>query len=642
MKISKDKYAFLILAILFVLFCVLEILSDSVYEGADNISHYNISHYAFQYPYLFLDHWGKPIFTLFSSPFSQFGFKGIIFFNIIVGLFTSFITFKIAKELKYSNSLLVIIFVTFAPYYFMMHLTALTEMLFSLLLIASVYLALKNKFVFSAIILSFIPFVRNEGIVIFPFFFLYFFINKKYKQIPYMLTGTLIYSLIGLWYFKDFFWLVNQLPYSVTSIYGSGSLFHFINNLDLILGKPLVVLLIIGILLMIYNLFKRNKSFEYSNILKAEYLIIFLPFLSYFCLHSFLWWKGMGGSMGLIRVITAVIPLASLICLKGFNLIDTFYINKKYLRSSIFVLVIGIILYMPFEIFKYPIKLSSIQKTIKEASDWLKQSSFAGNKIYYYDPSFPRNLNIDPYDNNKCQIIYEFSTTNIVDDCVLLWDAHFGPLEGKSPLKEIMESKNFKLVNYFSDYRKIDITANDYGVYIFVKTKFNEKNNNYELLKKIEKLNENKFENVIEVNFDFENSNDSRVSDEKYKSGKKSVKLNKENPFSPAFTIKLSELFKEIIPFEIETSVDIYSEYNLNENPVVLIISIENNGNSYFYSAIKANNLIFTDSNWITFNNTKIIKEIKSLNDEIGVYVWNQGKNNVYIDNLKVKIFKNK
>ena len=79
---------------------------------------------------------------------------------------------------------------------------------------------------------------------------------------------------------------------------------------------------------MIYNLFKRNKSFEYSNILKAEYLIIFLPFLSYFCLHSFLWWKGMGGSMGLIRVITAVIPLASLICLKGFNLIDTFYINS--------------------------------------------------------------------------------------------------------------------------------------------------------------------------------------------------------------------------------------------------------------------------------------------------------------------------
>jgi hypothetical protein len=54
--------------------------SDIPADAGDGIMHYYISNASWQNPSLFLDHWGKPLFILLSSPFSQFGFAGIVFF----------------------------------------------------------------------------------------------------------------------------------------------------------------------------------------------------------------------------------------------------------------------------------------------------------------------------------------------------------------------------------------------------------------------------------------------------------------------------------------------------------------------------------------------------------------------------------
>ena len=104
----------------------------------------------------------------------------------------------------------------------------MTEILFSLVLILSFWLFFKEKYCWAAVVLSFLPFVRSEGIVIFPLFAIALFLNKKYLTVPFLAAGSLFYTLVGYPHFRDWLWVIHQTPYSMgQSIYGSGSLFHF-------------------------------------------------------------------------------------------------------------------------------------------------------------------------------------------------------------------------------------------------------------------------------------------------------------------------------------------------------------------------------------------------------------------------------
>ena len=61
-----------ILALLVIGYTILVFLSEGTVGGADDMTHYGYSRYAYQFPYFFLNHWGKPFFTAITSPFAQF------------------------------------------------------------------------------------------------------------------------------------------------------------------------------------------------------------------------------------------------------------------------------------------------------------------------------------------------------------------------------------------------------------------------------------------------------------------------------------------------------------------------------------------------------------------------------------------
>jgi ABC-type cobalt transport system substrate-binding protein len=112
-KLSEKYYIFILLIFLFIIFSVISYLSTGTYGGADDIVHYRFARYSFSHPQFFLNHWAKPVFTLLSSPFAQFGFFGIKIFNLIIGSLTAFLSYKIVKILNYKNAFLVIIFIFF-------------------------------------------------------------------------------------------------------------------------------------------------------------------------------------------------------------------------------------------------------------------------------------------------------------------------------------------------------------------------------------------------------------------------------------------------------------------------------------------------------------------------------------------------
>ncbi|MFU8843935.1 MAG: hypothetical protein ACNA7V_09035 [Bacteroidales bacterium] len=470
---SEKYFVVYMLSGLAVLFGYFALTWEGFEGGADNMAHYRISRYAFNYPHLFLDHWGKPFFTLLSSPFAQFGFTGIRFFNILTGLLAAFFTYLSAKKFEMKNPILAIVFTVFAPIYFILLPTGLTEPLFSLLLILSVYLMLSRRYVLSAIVISFLPLVRTEGLVILPLFFLALITHRKYMTVFLLVSGPLIYSIIGYFYFGDFFWLITHSPYGgAKDIYGSGDFFRFVKSAGKITGIPEAVLIGVGIIGIFKDLVSSGfKSSTQKNL--GFFLLVAAPLLIYLAAHSYVWWKGIGGSLGLIRVMAGIIPLASLLALKGYNTLMTlFKIPGKAVIVVSIALSITIAYYPLFKYHDFP--LNESERTVAEAASWLRDSEHFNYKIYYYHLYFIHYLGIDPFNTSLCQekIPDRNQPSHLIPEgSIIQWDSHFGPNEGRLPLENLINDPNLVLLKTFEPKVPVKTWKGDaFRVHLFIRT----------------------------------------------------------------------------------------------------------------------------------------------------------------------------
>ncbi|MDX9695650.1 MAG: hypothetical protein RBT49_07640 [Bacteroidales bacterium] len=472
----RVRWLIFIFSALFILFGLLVLFSTSAEGGADNYAHFRLARYAFKYPRFFLDHWGKPIFTILSSPFAQFGFKGIQFFNVIAGLLSAFFAYLTVRKLEFNNAWLVIIFTCFAPIYFIIMLSGLTEILFSLILMCSIYLFFDKRIIASSIIVSFIIFSRTEGFMFLILFLVGFIIEKRYKAIPFLLTGFIFFSILGYFVLDDFWWFINQNPYTgAKSIYGSGELTHFIQNTKKINGIPLAILAGFGIISIGIDLTRKSRR---TKQLKLEIILILSGFIIYLAAHSIAWWLGIGGSLGLIRVMAAVIPLAAILSLRGYNLIYDWFKFNQFVQLGLKIVVLIIVIKVPYDIYSLPVKQDGREKALTEAAVWVKQNNLTTQKIYYYDLYFIHQLDINPFDQSIC---FEKVPDNLNPGInmpigsILQWDAHFGPNEGQLPLETLINNPRFKVLNVIKPDEPFKVlNGYNYEIYIFQRTDYNQ------------------------------------------------------------------------------------------------------------------------------------------------------------------------
>jgi len=464
-----------LLLLLLGLFLIILYLSSGNYGESDSLSHYLISRYSFKYPGLFLSHWGKPLFTAISAPFSQLGYNGIKIFNILTGLSAAYCSYLVARKLEIRNAWMVLIVTIFAPVYFIYIYTGLTEPLFSLMLILSVYLFLDQRYLFAVLLISFTPFVRNEGLIFILIYFIALILFKKYKLIPFLAFGTVVYSIIGYFYYKDIFWLINKLPYNPEStIYGSGDFWVYFNRTEIIFGYPLAVLSLLGIIFLFWQIYKQKKLSLRSSIFFELYFLFGMS-LTFFIVHSFLWWKGMMAVYAQERFMACIIPMVAIIGLSGYNWLEEQIlgiVNRKYLQRIIVLTVLGLIIYKPFTLYQVPFKLDNEQLVIKEATDWLKQSTYADDFLFYFAPMVPHFMGIDPFNAERARknlYTIEKPHERIADGAIIIWDGHYGAERGYTLDKLISNEYLTLIVSFIPDEPFVVVGDEEYGVYIFKK-----------------------------------------------------------------------------------------------------------------------------------------------------------------------------
>lgn len=633
--LSSKKIACFLLAACFILFFCLSFFAQSTYDAGDGIRHYLISRYCWKHPDLLLYSWGKPFFTLISTPFSQGGLLGINLFNILCGTASAFLAFKIARKLNLNYAVLAIPFLLFTPCYFPTLNSGLTEPFFGLILIFSIYLMFSERYIPAAVIISFLPFVRTEGILILPLFFIVLIYRKKILLSPFLVFGTFVYSVIGSFYYNDFFWVKNQNPYNGEnkSFYGSGELTHFAANHNFIWGSALGLLFIAGLAAVIFKLFKSIKNKAVSdNKLPEEIILIYGSFIIYFAAHSIMWWKGLANSLGLLRVIAGVVPCSAIICLRGFNLLMIpAFKKKKYIEFAIVCITVVFIISAPFKHEYFPYKLSPEQEVITDASKWFKTSAFEKQKIYYQYPFFSYILDVDPYNREKSDDLWglypsikKWGLNFIPDSTIVFWDAHFGPNESRIPLDIIMSDPNFQLIKTFTPHKEFTCLGGyNFNVNVFMKLKEP---------KELQELSNLFYD--FEENRNFKNS--STLIDKNSFSGKTSVLLDSASEYSAAVKIDLSNVPRNCTLIKFKAKILTVNNQPLN---ALVVFSIDDSsGENRHWDSKSINPITFNHlQNWKTFTAQFYLPiDLMTKSNFLSFYIWNKSRETFYLDDFEI------
>ena len=461
---KKLYYLLLFLYVLAATFTI--IFFNGTGDEGDSITHYLFAKYAFKHQDLFFDHWAKPVFVLLSSPFAQFGFTGIKIFNSLVTLFNLILTYKVSELLKLNNNLLVIIFLMFAPLNFILTFSGLTEPLFALFIILSIYLILIKRNLFASLILSFIPFVRTEGLIILIIFAIYFYINKQRKIIPLLLTGHIIYSITGFFYHNDLLWVFNKIPYANTiSPYGSGNLFHFVEKLTYVIGIPIYILFVAGFVKINLEIYRKKYNIEIT-------FLILIIFLSFFIAHSIFWYLGIFNSMGLQRVLLSVMPIIAIISLYGFNFITEIFSRYPQINKYIKIVIILYVIIFPFTSnpaainWNRDMKLSKTQQLAIETIRKININLNNKQRIIISLPYISEILNMDYFDNNKIQDLNSYNLKKLQKDDIVIWVNWYAEIECK--IKKTDLKKINRLENIFNIHASDKGKEIEFAVYKFL------------------------------------------------------------------------------------------------------------------------------------------------------------------------------
>lgn len=419
-------------------------------DEGDSITHYLIAKYALVTPANFFDHWGKPLFVLFSTLFAQAGFVGIKVFNVCSTVAAMVLACLTAQRLGMERVWLLPFLLFFSPMYTVLTLSGLTEPFSAAVLMAGIYGIVAGRVAWGVVILSFLPFVRSEGLIILGVTSLYLLYIRGWRYLPLLLVGHVVYAVAGYAHYGTLWWVLSKIPYRTLSSehYGSGDLLYFVDRFKFVSGYLVERLLVLGWLWAIWvcgRWLLRHRT-EACAMSAAELLLVYGMFGCFFVAHTLFWYLGIFGSAGMLRVMVTVIPLVGLIALRGANVVLSVLPTRvQQVAQWLIVVAIALVPFSPLEGgWKYShFDLKVDQRLQTELAQYVRQQypNYQQYRYYYEAPflSVPLNHNFNlnvhdeqaPFAAGTRQRIRAINTTDTLPKPTLvIWDDWYAVVEG--------------------------------------------------------------------------------------------------------------------------------------------------------------------------------------------------------------------
>ncbi len=436
--------------LLYLLYAVLATTVLIAFEGTggegDTIYHYLYAQYAPQHPELFFDHWAKPLYVLIACPFAQLGFIGVKILNVILVLSTLHLTHLTAKHWNLSPSWLTVLLLIFSPLYFILTFSGLTEPMFAFFLILATFLWLKKRWFWSLLIISFLPYVRSEGLFFIAIFGVTAITRGKWKLLPTLVFGSIIYGLAGIPIHHDFLWVFSKVPYAkMSSTYGQGTAFHFVEQLLYVIGIPFYILFWLGGVHWIWKALRGKIHIEQTFIIYGGVVVFILA-------HSVFWYWGIFNSMGLKRVLIAIIPYLSLIALFGYHFALQLWPRRRWIKTVFSSLAIAYIVVFPFTSnpasVDIPVDLECTPKqkiAQKIAATISKQHP--NKRIVTADVYFCEIMEIDCFDTEEKVTLRQDLLDELTPNDIVIWENWFAVIEQGISNELLNQHPNLQLID---------------------------------------------------------------------------------------------------------------------------------------------------------------------------------------------------
>lgn len=470
-------FAFTTVAILLVF---LLIQSQGIEGGQDSWQHFLISKYAIKYPELLLDQWNKPVFTWCTLFVCQVGMQAMIIFNICCSLLSGLLISLALEKNRVKNAWLALPFLAFCPIMFGNTISCLTEPLNVLLLSLVFYLWFCQHFKTSVALASILPFVRTEGFVICGAIFIIILYKKEYKLLFWLLIGSVIMNIAGFAVTGKPLWIITENPYLKFEQEGqfdpgTGELLYYVKQARALFGLPLLVLILLAHGIAIIQFLKKNRSPKYPNI-----GLVILVFWFYFAAHTLIYYLGILGSHGLVRVMAVVAPCIAILAVYGFNYLCEILPEFKFKAPILTAFIAFAVLHVGYKENNYAKPYHFKEPTVKKdvsltnfelATDWLKQNHLLSRTIIHQLPAFNVLMNKDPYDPHSSYYIWSI---NKPDDwaekgVIVVWDGFYSTREGNMPLEWLMKNPNYRLIHSIEGFERPADYPTIYDIRIFEK-----------------------------------------------------------------------------------------------------------------------------------------------------------------------------
>jgi hypothetical protein len=449
---SIENLALALGVLLAVVLLWLRLASEGLLEMGDGVTHYMIARYAGRHPELFLDLWGKPLFTLLAWPFAQVGHAGVALFNAVVACATAVVGTRTLRRAGGAAQLAYPLLVLLAPQYVLMVMAGMTEPLFGLVTVMAVRLLLDERHALALAVASLAPFARPEYVAFLPLVMLWTAYERRWRALPWAFLGLAAYALLAAMVKGDLLWFWSGDPYQhADGVYGSGPLDFFVARAEMIYGRPLLTLGLAALVLWpVVHHFDRNERRAHRLMLVTA----MLPVLGIVAIHSWLWYTGIRGSAGLLRVVVTSIPLAGLFTAFTIGRGATLLVaatTPRLVFSGLFVLALGA--WSVTDLLKQqqlPIEPEMNQRFLDAAAFSVKRHYREGLRVYSTHPYMAFRAEIDPYDSAVYNPLWGLSEETIAERFrtgdLLVWDAQLGSNEAGVPLDKLLNDGRFAVL----------------------------------------------------------------------------------------------------------------------------------------------------------------------------------------------------
>jgi hypothetical protein len=204
---------------------VLRATGSHGYYWADDYAHLLYSRIASHDWHAMLDVWARPLMTIVYIPAALVGESLSRITSLLLLMVSCTLVAVTARRWGLAHPLLGALLLLAQPLPAMIGFSVLPQTVFSTLLAGAFALRASGHHAASALVISFLPLARLEGIAVLAIWAVVLVIERRYRVVPLLVCGLVLWALCGAIVYSDPLWLYKANPYGLLgSRYGAAGL----------------------------------------------------------------------------------------------------------------------------------------------------------------------------------------------------------------------------------------------------------------------------------------------------------------------------------------------------------------------------------------------------------------------------------